>query len=947
MLLRNGIVIRYLWRTLSQDSGCSVGSPRCALSAPMEVSASHKRWRHVQRLFAEVVGLDPDRRAARLDRVGGEDPRLREEVEALLARHDRGDPLTGSPARIASGDSLILGEIVGHYCLLEEIGRGAMGIVYRAQDTRLKRPVALKFLSPRLSADKRARARLEREAQAASALDHPNICTVYEIGETDDGRLYLALACYDGETLERKIEQGTLEIDDAIRIAVHVARGLAAAHRHGIVHRDVKPSNILVTESGDVKILDFGIARVADSDLTGTGDTLGTAAYMSPEHLRGQPDARSDVWALGVVLYEMLTGRRPFAADYAAALTFAVLHEPPAPLDRADVPDALVEVAERCLEKDPEERYQTAEEVEVDLERLRLKPGASHPVRRISRRTRRLLFSAGLLLVLLLPPVRTAVMDAFGAGGSPDVQHLAVLPFVSSTAEASVGEGLALTLTDLLTSLGSDTQRPITVVPFSGMRDITTVDSARERFGVDVVVEGDFQQEGDDVHLTLRLTDARTHNQRGVKRLTESVDRLPFLEQQTLAALADMLGFPLSDERQAMLAAGGTADAGAYEWYLKGESALERFDKSENIDRAIDLFQWALEDDSLFALAHAGLGKAYVQKYASTMQAEYVESAKQHGAQALALEDRLAPVRAMLGRLYDLTGDYEMAVREFNRALSLDESYAAAHHGLGEAYRKLGRTSEAEVHLRKAIALQPQYWVYYNDLSAFYLDTGRYDEAQSTSQEVIRLAPDSPWGYNNLGNAFLMQGHLSEARQAFEQAVTRKPYYAAYANLGYIYYTEGRPTDEARAYERALRLDSADFRVWGNLAGAYERSGASSDTVRRTYERAVQGAIDALDVNPNAASTRALLANYLTRLARTDEARLHLDRALTLAPDDADVAYHAGVAYELMGERALALEWIMRAMTNGYPLEWIEKDPELDDLRQDPEFIQWNFGTQR
>ena len=261
------------------------------------------------------------------------------------------------------------GRVVSHYAVSGVIGSGGMGVVYRAEDVRLHRPVALKFLPPLLGRDAHAMARLQAEARAASALDHPNIGTVHEFGETEEGQRFIAMAYVPGETIQQRIEQGRVPVAEALSVAGQLARALACAHGAGIVHRDVKPANVLLTPDGVVKLVDFGIAKAADVDLTKAGATVGTVAYMSPEQVRGEPvDARADVWAFGVVLYEMLTGKRPFGGDYEAALLYAILHEDPAPLDRDDVPREVAEIVRRCLEKDRDARYLDGQAVLADLE---------------------------------------------------------------------------------------------------------------------------------------------------------------------------------------------------------------------------------------------------------------------------------------------------------------------------------------------------------------------------------------------------------------------------------------------------------------------------------------------------------------------------------------------------------------------------------------------------
>ncbi|HEY5133745.1 MAG TPA: serine/threonine-protein kinase, partial [Candidatus Krumholzibacteriaceae bacterium] len=263
----------------------------------------------------------------------------------------------------------MIGKTVSHYRILEKLGQGGMGVVYKAEDTKLKRTVALKFLPSELTRGADAKARFIQEAQAACALDHPDICTIYEIDETGDGQLFIAMALYEGETLKQKIERGPLAIEEAVEIAMRVAQGLGRAHEAGIVHRDIKPGNIMITDRGDVKIVDFGLAKLAgQAKLTKTGSTLGTAAYMSPEQARGEEvDRRTDIWSLGVVLYEMLTGQLPFKGEHEAALLYAIVHEKPEALSslRSDAPAPLSSLISKVLQKDRALRYQTAEELVI------------------------------------------------------------------------------------------------------------------------------------------------------------------------------------------------------------------------------------------------------------------------------------------------------------------------------------------------------------------------------------------------------------------------------------------------------------------------------------------------------------------------------------------------------------------------------------------------------
>jgi sigma-B regulation protein RsbU (phosphoserine phosphatase) len=346
-----------------------------------------KTWNELGLLLLSVLELPPEERTDFLDSACRARPDLRAEVESLLAAYEDApayfDDLGARlrPLSEAPGDDTdpadpyrLVGRALRHYAVRSVLGGGGMGVVYRADDTRLKRPVALKFLPPYLSRDAAAKQRFMREAQAASALDHPNICTIHEVGETPEGQLFIAMACYQGETLRSRIERGPLPFDEAVGLALQTARGLVKAHAHGIIHRDVKPANLMITEEGVVKILDFGLAKLSSgAHLTQTGAALGTAAYMSPEQARGDAvDHRTDIWAFGVVLYEMLAGRRPFDGDFAPAVLYSVLNQDPQPITglRSGLPMQIGLLIDRALSKSVEGRYQHMADLLTDLQAL-------------------------------------------------------------------------------------------------------------------------------------------------------------------------------------------------------------------------------------------------------------------------------------------------------------------------------------------------------------------------------------------------------------------------------------------------------------------------------------------------------------------------------------------------------------------------------------------------
>lgn len=929
----------------------------------MEIPASHERLRQVQRLFAEVVGLDTARREARLERACQDDPHLREEVQVLLDRYGAGESLKPGPPHeprpnsppssqpVSRGEPPTgsrVGERIGRYRLEEELGRGAMGVVYRAEDMRLGRHVALKFLSSALSADMQACARLDREARAVSALDHPNICTLYEIGEADDGRLYLALACYDGETLAERLERGPLAPDDAAQIAAQMARGLTEAHRHGIVHRDVKPSNVFVTDDGVVKLLDFGIAHMMDSELTRAGDTLGTAAYMSPEHLQGTVDTQADVWALGVVLYEMVAGTRPFQGDYEAALFYAILHAEPEPISERcpDVPVWLAAVITRCLEKEPQDRFDSAAAVEAALKPSLDGDRYSAPLALPSQRRTLVIVALALLGLLIpgaFPSVRTATLGWLGIGAVPDEKRIAVLPFSVAGSDPSTeafSDGLTEILASTLTQL-EQFEGALWVVPTSEVRGrgITSAEEARQAFGVNLVVTGSVQRDAARVRSTLNLVDAVSLRQLRSEVNDVPVSELNALQNEIVGDLEDMLDLELEPEPRRVLVASYTADPAAYDDYLQALGYLQRYERAASLDTAIRLLERALEEDPGYALAQAGLAEAYWRKYELTKDVQWVEPAEAHSQHALDLNDQLAPVHVTLGLIYTGTGRPAEAVGTFERALALNPTDAAAYRGLAKAYEAQGRLDEAEATYRRAIELRPDYWGSYNVLGVFYSNHGRLDEAVEPFKRVIELTPDNTRGYINLGAVYFYLQRPDEAIAMFERSIQAEPTYDAYTNLATLYYYQQRYTEAARIYEEALAINDEDYRVWGNLGSAYYWTLSERDKAEGAYQNAIRRAEEEGEaLGTTEPITLASLAGYYAQTGDDAWADSLIEQALADAPDDSDVAFQAAFVYEHLGERVEALRWVRRALEADHPQVEIESEPGLENLRADPRY---------
>lgn len=845
----------------------------------------------------------------------------------------------------------MVGQTVSHYRILEKLGGGGMGVVYRAEDTRLKRIVALKFLPPDLTGDPDAKKRFIREARAASALDHSNICAIHDIGETPDGQLFICMALCEGETLRKIIDVDHTSVEQTLDIGIQIARGLAKAHDQQIVHRDIKPANIIVTKDGEVKVVDFGLAKLTGTTrVTRTGSSLGTVAYMSPEQTRGEPlDARTDIFSLGVVLYEMLAGRHPFASDNDAAVVYSILHKDPEPLAgyREDVSKELQRVIDGALTKSVAGRYRSMHALLADLERIRAGMAPELPKRRrASARTvlaAAAIVVAAALVLFAVPESRRAIMGTLQ--GSSGEKRIVVLPFGNvggQAANLAFCDGMMETLTSQLTQF-EKLQGSFWVVPASEVRTrgVTSPSEARKVFGVNLVVSGSVQRFTDRFRVTLNVIDVSDPDSpRQLKSsvIDDSRANTAALQDSIIIKMAAMFDVELMPESRLMLAAGTTDNSQAYEFYLEGRGYLQRYESEENIDRAISLFERTIMIDSLYALAYAGLGEAYVRKYRQTMNTQWIAPALRNGRRAVGLDERLAPARVALGMIYRETGEYERAIVELKNVLAVDPTNAAACQELATTYADAGMVPEAESIYRKAIQLRPDYWGCYYSLGVLFFRNDRPEEAVAQFKRVIELTPDNMWGYNSLGAAYYSLDRRDEAHDMFERSIAAQPNYRAYANLATLDYVAGRYAEAANMYEKALEMSSSSYLTWGSFANACywlpERRGEAYEH----YRRAAAMAEEQLTVNARDPRLLARLAGYYAMLGEAERADVLARESLALEPDNSRIVYSAGCTYEQLGRRMDAVKYIARALTIGYSFAEFETDPWLQDLRADEQF---------
>ena len=860
--------------------------------------------------------------------------------------------IQNDPAPTSNSD--LTGKTVGRFLIRERLGGGGMGEVYLADDTGLKRQVALKRISPALRADAESRQRLWKEAEWASRLNDPHIAAVYDVID-DGGEVFVVMEYVEGETLRHRIGR-PLSITEFLSIATQCAAALTAAHKAGLLHRDIKPENIMLTRDGQVKALDFGVAReLPGSDHATTRHTFesarfaGTLPYMAPEILEEKEgDGRADIFSLGVVFYESLSGKNPFRRAGFLDTCNAILHQDPPRLSRqnSDVPEGIEKIVSKMLAKNREARYATAADLDVDLRLLSRSPQLQHaPSPQVPKKFLVLVTAAVLVAALGLlarnPRVQQRARILLGITHVPRQKLLAILPFRALEGDvetASFTDGLTATLTTKLTQLTDNHSLGVISASEIQAKQVTTADQAYAEFGVNLVLEGTLSQSGDLLRINYDLVDPRTHHQlRGESFDLPASD--PFaVQDRVVNGAVQMLELEVPPAERQVLDSHGTQIPAAETLYLQGRGYLQNYDRPENNDSAIQVFQQALKLDPNYALAYAGLGDAYWKKYTDDKDPHWVESSRESCEKAVSLDPKLAAAHECLGTLYSGRGQYESAVTEFESALKTEPTNDDAIRGLAKTYEQLGKLSDAEKTYQRAIDLRPQYWAGYNWLGAFYANHTRYADAAKMFSKVISLAPDSFRGYYNLAAVNVALGQYAEAITNLNRSIAIRPSSTAYANLGMAYFCLRRFDEAAQSFEQAVKLNDKLYDGWWDLGDAYSFVPAKSGLAKGAYEKCISLANEAVNVDAKdslAFSTRGICQAMLGDRAA---AFADLQRAQSIAPDDPEVSFDTAVVYNHFGETDSALQWLGKAVSAGYSTSIARDYPFFDKMRSDPRF---------
>ena len=825
--------------------------------------------------------------------------------------------------------------LLSHYRIVSKIGAGGMGEVYLAQDTKLDRKVAIKFLNEEFSNDEEKLSRFVREAKAASALNHPNILTVYEIGEVD-GTNYIATELIEGTTLRQHLAlKEPLPLNTILKIGVQVAEALSAAHQAGIIHRDIKPENIMIRRDGYAKVLDFGLAKLSESPPVGLatgssgsedatriqintnpGVVMGTVSYMSPEQARGNPtDARTDIWSLGVVLYEMLARRVPFTGDTSSHTIVSILEKEPLALEK--VPAELQRIVRKALTKDADMRYQSARDLLIDLKNLRrdldiqgelersIIPNREAAIGSIDDKATQVYASgslathsgqapatqqpssassleyavtqakshkvataiAGIVLLAVVVTVAYLIFLRKGNSSAGQIKSIAVMPFINEGGNSDLeylSDGMTDTLISSLSQLPNlNVKARSSVFRYKGKE--TNPQTIGKDLNVQAILNGLIAQRGDQLTVTLELVDTQTENVIWSDQYKRRQADLVSLQSEIARDVSTKLRTKLSGTEEKKIAKTYTADPDAYQFYLKG---LFYWNKRtpESLKTALDYYNQAIAKDPMYAQAYAGLALTYVllPEYSLMPPREALPKAKAMARRALELDEALAEAHTALGySLFSYDWNFPEADREFQRAIELNPNYATAHQWRGETLNASQRFDEAVAEGKRAVELDPFSLIANHSLGISYWYSRQYDQAIGQYRKTIELDPN---------------------------------WYIAHWFLGSVYEAKGLPREAIAEYQKAVSLNNDPY-VLSFLGHVYGASG------------------------------------------RKDEALKILAQMNEIAKQRYVAAYSFATVYAGLGDNDHAFQWLERSYQDrGYDITYFKVDPQFDNLHSDPRF---------
>ena len=864
----------------------------------------------------------------------------------------------------------------GRYQLLRVLGQGGMGAVYQARDQELGRIIALKVIRPELAGNPSILQRFKQELILSRNVTHKNVVRIYDMGEAD-GTKFITMEYVEGEDLRTMLARdGKVAPQKSVEIVQQICRALDAAHAEGVIHRDLKPQNVMLEPQGRVVVMDFGLARSLEAPgMTQTGTLVGTLEYMSPEQAMGaELDQRSDLFAVGLIFFELLTGKVPYKADTGIATLMKRTHERAIPASDVDigVPKSLSVIVAKCLEREPAQRFQSAQDVLRQLDAWQGNPSISPSV--LAKMSPTAPSRSSVQISLNLPSQRgwvwvasiLALIAIFFAipftrhlvfhpnsqvasqsltqqvEGIPDPskgKFLAVMPLKVLGDEKSlryVSDGLVDALSAKLFQL-----KEVHVASSSAVEKVATADmpiaKIARALGVNLILQGMVQGTADKLRVTLNLEDVAGGRRIWSQEFTGVPQDLLTMEDQIYSTLVTALDVKPTDEEVSRNGVRPTENTAAYDLYLKGRDALRGSQGSRDTESAIKLLEGALRQDPNFALAYAGLADANLTLYGDTKDALYSERALVAANKAESLNPALPEVHLALGSVYSNIGRSAEAVTQLKQALALVPNSDDAYRRLGKAYLAGGHKQEAVAAFQSAVSVNPYYWSNHNTLGGAYFQFGEHDKALQEYERVTQLAPENPTGYRNMGAVYFRQGRWNDAIPAFQKALELKPDAGTYTNLGTAYFFLKRNDEAINMFEKAVQLTPKDEATMGNLGDAYRAAGRTADATK-TYDKAIQLAVQQLEVNPKLASVTGDLALYYAKKGDATSALQYIRQARSLDASDLQLIYDQAQICALSGKTKEALAALREAFQKGYSPEEALNDPELVTLKGLPEF---------
>lgn len=835
-----------------------------------------------------------------------------------------------------------------------KLGEGGMGSVYKAYDLELDRMVALKVIRPELMANVEILQRFKQELLLASRISHKHVLRIHDLGE-GAGVKFISMAFIQGRNLAEVIqEQKLLPLERAVEIGKQICQALAAAHHEGVVHRDLKPQNILLDESGCVYVSDFGLAKSLEADalaataMTSAGQVLGTPRYMSPEQVEcGQIDGRTDIYSFGLMLYEMVTGDLPFQGNSLQLMLGRVQSMPRNPtLLNAKLPPYLAGVIMRCLEKDLTRRYQSFSDVLTDLESHRFTPAGKQAAPPVSRRTVALTVAAVILLALVpvvrhyLPIIRGMRVQLGSMQQPVPEKHLAILPFKVVGDDEKLSE-IAIGLNDSLYAkfFGLNEVQIASPTAVQKIAAGAPLQKAAHELGANLLISGSVQGQGDRLQIIVNLD-----TDKGQRLLTQSFEGVTqdlfTLEDQIYSKLVNTLTSKPSNESLARVTLHQTENFAAYGLYLKGRNAMRDQLNVDSVKKAISFYEQAVKIDSNFAMAYAGIADADLRMYVSTKESDWAFRAVSAAENAQSLNENLPEAYFALGSAYLATGKTAEAISMLKRAIELAPNSDEGYRRLGDAFRSTKNQQEALAAYNRAIQLNPYYWFNYNALGGAALRFNRNEEAIRAFQKVIELEPDNPSGYRNLSVAYFNLGQFEKCIPVLQKSLELDQSAIGYTNLGTVYFYLKRYVDAVPMFEKAASLNPNSVENLGNLADAY-RWANRPQQANATYQRAITAALKALTVNSRDANRMGQIAEYYAKKGDDAHALTFVRRARAIDPKDVTLMYVQAVVDTIGGRQQDALRNLEDALRKGYSLQDVRNDPELAKVQALPEFAKF------